>query len=62
VREHDHTKSLKIIVSIDETIAGTALDKLPRREQTKAVLDLLRAHRSRVHIASRSSRKEKPCD
>jgi hypothetical protein len=52
----------EIIFIAEETVVGTDLDALLRREQTEALLELLTAHRSRVHIVPRPPGKEKPCD
>jgi hypothetical protein len=57
---HQH-EALEIVVSIDETVPGSTLDKRLRREQTEALLQLLAAHRSQVQIAPTPGAKEKPC-
>ncbi len=59
--EHEH-ETLEIVVSIDETVPGSTLDKRLRREQTKAILKLVAAHLSRVHSVPLPSDNEKPCD
>lgn len=55
-------RDTEIIFVIDEMVRGTDLDALLRREQTEALLELLAAHRSRVHIAPWASEREKPRD
>jgi hypothetical protein len=45
---------------VEETVVGTELDALLLREQMEALLDLLAAHRSQVHIAPTPAAKEKP--
>jgi hypothetical protein len=53
---------VEIVFIVEETVVGTELDALLRREQTEALFELLAAHRSRVQIAPTSATKEKPCD
>src|SRR6185295_19184847 len=43
---------LKTTMSIEETKPGSALDDQLRREQTKAIFDLLMAHRRRAESRS----------
>ncbi len=62
LREHEPDVGLAIIVAIDETIPGTALDEVLWREQTAAILELIAAHLSRVHSVPRNSVKEEPRD
>jgi hypothetical protein len=52
----------EIVFIVEETVVGTDVDALPRREQTEALLELPTAHRSRVHIVPDLLTKEKPCD
>jgi hypothetical protein len=44
-------EGVEIVFIIEETVVGTELNALLRREQTEALLELLAAHRSRVQIA-----------
>jgi hypothetical protein len=60
--EPEHDEEREIIVTIGETIPGTALDNRLRSEQTEALVELVAAHLSRVHSVHPPSDKEKPCD
>jgi hypothetical protein len=53
---------MEIVFIVEETVGGIDLDALLRREQTEALLELLAAHRSRVHIAPTPAAKGKPCE
>ena len=55
-REHGTApphEEFEVSVSIEQIPAGTALDAQLRREQTRALLDLLSAHQ-RTHAAERA--------
>ena len=58
--EHER-EALEIVVTIAETVPGSTVDERLRREQTKAILELLAAHVSRVQSGPRPLRNEKPC-
>lgn len=59
--EHDATK-LELVVTINETDNGTALDSQLRREQAEAFVELIAAHLSRVRSVPPPSDKERPCE
>jgi hypothetical protein len=56
-RDRQAAEDIETIVSIEETIPGTALDQRLRREQTEAILQLLAAHSSRVHRVDGTERR-----
>ncbi len=58
--EHGPEEELGIIVAIDETIPCATLDRMLRRERTKAILELIAAHLSRVHSVPHPLAKKNP--
>ncbi len=53
---HDDLASTRITISIEQTVPGSPLDERLRREQTRALLDLL------VDIAARRKAKQRRAD
>jgi hypothetical protein len=49
-----------MVVTIDETIPGAALDKGLGANKSKRPLELIAAHLSRVHSVPHRSEEEKP--
>ncbi len=54
------TEALEIVVTTDETVPASTLDKRLRHGQTKVILELVAAPLSRVHSVSRPLTKKNP--